>query len=377
MDSNRMIRLTQQLVSINSESPPGREEDVAKYLKEFMETQGISCRSVGASSRPNLLFSTHDGETGDLVLHGHMDTVPAGNIDQWSQDPFSGAIESGRLYGRGACDMKGPLATLAETMICYKEEKHNTPLLMLATSDEESGCSGAEEIANSGILKGVRYGVCAEPTSLDILVGEKGMLWTKILARGKSAHGSRPEEGLNAIELCMRATSLLIEQDYPFEPDNVMGEMTVNLGIMKGGVKINVVPSDCESHLDMRLVKGQTIEGIMGFMQQVLDDAKLSDRIEIEYIHGKPAVITPHDSLIVERVVSAVESVIGFKGNMKAATYGTDCSVLQPKIGITNVICGPGSIEQAHQPDEFIEIEQMKQAVEVYLDVARQFDSHE
>lgn len=372
-----MIKLAQQLVSINSESPPGREEDVAKYLREFMKNQGISCRSVGPSSRPNLLFSTHDGETGDLVLHGHMDTVPAGNIDQWSHDPFSGAIESGRLYGRGACDMKGPLATLAETLICYKEEKHKTPLLMLATSDEESGCSGAEEVAKSGILKGVTYGVCAEPTSLNVLVGEKGMLWTKILATGKSAHGSRPNEGINAIDLCMRATSLLLETEYASEPDDVMGEMTVNLGIMKGGVKINVVPSDCESHLDMRLVKGQTIEGIMGAMQQVLDDARLSDRVEIEYIHGKPAVITPRNSKIVERAVSSVESIVGLKSDMKAATYGTDCSVLQPKIGIINIICGPGSIEQAHQPNEFIEIEQMEHAVDVYLDIARQFVSEE
>ncbi|TFG12486.1 M20 family peptidase [Candidatus Thorarchaeota archaeon] len=377
MDTTRMIKLAQQLVSINSESPPGREEDVAKYLREFMKNQGISCRSVGPSSRPNLLFSTHDGETGDLVLHGHMDTVPAGNIDQWSHDPFSGAIESGRLYGRGACDMKGPLATLAETLICYKEEKHKTPLLMLATSDEESGCSGAEEVAKSGILKGVTYGVCAEPTSLNVLVGEKGMLWTKILATGKSAHGSRPNEGINAIDLCMRATSLLLETEYASEPDDVMGEMTVNLGIMKGGVKINVVPSDCESHLDMRLVKGQTIEGIMGAMQQVLDDARLSDRVEIEYIHGKPAVITPRNSKIVERAVSSVESIVGLKSDMKAATYGTDCSVLQPKIGIINIICGPGSIEQAHQPNEFIEIEQMEHAVDVYLDIARQFVSEE
>jgi succinyl-diaminopimelate desuccinylase len=273
--------------------------------------------------------------------------------------------------------MKGPLAALAETMICYKEEKYDSPLLMLATSDEESGCSGAEEVAKSGILKGVSYGVCAEPTSLHVLVGEKGMLWTKIVATGKSAHGSRPKEGINAIEFCMRATSLLLEKDYPYDPDDVMGEMTVNLGIMKGGVKINVVPSDCESYLDMRLVKGQTTEGIMGVMQQVLDNAKLSDRIEIEYIHGKPAVITPRDSKIVERAVSSVESIVGLKPDMKAATYGTDCSVLQPKIGIINVICGPGSIEQAHQPNEFIEIEQMNNAVDVYLDIARQFASDE
>jgi succinyl-diaminopimelate desuccinylase len=373
-DIVRLLKLTKDLVATNSESPPGYEKDVADILRSYMESNGFSCTSVGPFERPNLIFSTHEGEVGPLVLHGHMDTVPAGPLESWEHDPFSAEITGGRLYGRGACDMKGPVAALTEAMILYSEEHHDTPLTMLCTSDEESGCSGAENVAESGVLKGVVYGVCAEPTSLDILVGEKGMLWTKAVASGKAAHGSRPDEGVNAIQLCMDAIDVLSDMDYPYEEDKLLGEMTLNIGMINGGIKINVVPESCEVYLDMRTVKGQGIDMLLKVMDEKLKSAGLSESVRIEYIHGKPAVATPLDTPIVGYALDAVEGVTRRRPVPTAATYGTDCSVLQPKVGILNVICGPGSIEQAHQPNEYISIEQLVQSVDVYLHIARQVD---
>ncbi|MHA2042468.1 MAG: M20 family metallopeptidase [Candidatus Thorarchaeota archaeon] len=244
---------------------------------------------------------------------------------------------------------------------------------MLATSDEESGCTGAEEVAKSGKLKGVQFGVCAEPTSLNVLVGEKGIFWSRLVTEGKAAHGSRPEEGINAIELCIEALEVLTGSDYDFEEDTLLGTQTMNIGLIQGGVKVNVVPDICEARLDMRIVKGQSPEGILDSMNKRLDSAGLSNRARVEYIHGKPAVVTPYDSKIVSVSMAAVTKITGKKPSPTAATYGTDCSVLQPEIGIVNVICGPGSIEQAHQPNEFIEVDQLVQSVDVYLEIARHF----
>jgi succinyl-diaminopimelate desuccinylase len=337
---------------------------------------GIACTSVGPAKRPNLIFSTQEGEKGPLVMHGHMDTVPIGPRENWDYDPFESKIVNGRLYGRGACDMKGPVSALAETMILYNEQKQEVPLLMLATSDEESGCSGAERVAESGLLQGVQYGVCAEPTSLDVLVGEKGMLWSKVIAKGKAAHGSRPDEGINAIELCMKAIEALCKPVYPFETDELMGHPTLNIGKISGGIKVNVVPEYCEAQIDMRLVKGQSPEGILEIMNRRLDAAKLSDHITVEYMMGKPAVITPSDSPIVKAAVQSVRKITGREVHLKSASYGTDCSVLQPKIGIFNVICGPGSIEQAHQPNEYIRIDELFDAVDVYLMITNRLIGH-
>ncbi len=371
----RILRLAKDLILAKSENPPGFEADVAKVLREHMESYGIWCRSVGSTRRPNLVFSTSEGERGRLLLHGHTDTVPAGPRENWSHDPFEPAVVNGRLYGRGACDMKGPLAALTETMIRYSQHRHGTPLMMLATSDEESGCSGAEEVAGSGLLDGVQFGVCAEPTELEVLVGERGMLWTRVVARGKAAHGSRPEEGLNAIRLCMDAVRILTGNEYDFEYTDFMGKPTVSVGLISGGTKVNVVPDLCEASIDMRLVKGQDIETMLSRMRAKITDAGLDGQVGIEYIHGKPAVVTPLDAEIVKVAQEVVASFLGPRGQPRAATFGTDCSVLQPKVGIVNVICGPGSINQAHQPDEFIELAQLYSSVDVYLGIANQLDS--
>jgi len=374
MNQSRVLTLLKDLVATNSENPPGREDEVAKVLRDHMEAHSISCKTVGPSERPNLIFSSHDGEKGDLVMHGHMDTVPIGNIESWDHDPFASEIENGLLYGRGACDMKGPVASLTETLIIYTEEKHKQPLVVLTTSDEESGCSGAEEVAKSGELAGIKFGVCAEPTELQVLVGEKGIFWSKVVAEGQSAHGSRPEEGVNAIQLCMDALRAITADPYPYEQHDLLGDPTISIGMINGGIKINVVAANCEAQVDMRTVKGQSPDSLLEQMNERIYAIGLAERVRAEYIHGKPAVLTPADTEIVSIALDEVERVTGNRPALSSATYGTDCSVLQPKVGIMNVICGPGSIEQAHQPNEFIDIEQLYQSVDVYLGIARKFD---
>ncbi|MHA2024928.1 MAG: M20 family metallopeptidase [Candidatus Thorarchaeota archaeon] len=373
MDEPRLLNLLKDLISAKSENPPGYEADAAKVLRDHMEAHGISCTSVGPIDRPNLIFSSHEDEKGDLVMHGHLDTVPIGDVESWSYDPFASEIVDGKLYGRGSADMKGPVAALAETLIGYSEARHEKPLVMLATSDEESGCSGAEEVAASGLLNGIKFGVCAEPTSLGILVGEKGMFWSKVVSTGKSAHGSRPEEGINAIQACIDAIKVLTGDEFPYDKHNLFGTPTMNVGVIKGGIKINVVPDSCEALLDMRIVMGQDPASVQEAMNSRLKSAGLADRVQVEYVHGKPAVLTPVDAEIVGVTQQAVEKIVGTSPPLATATYGTDCSVLQPKVGIQHVICGPGSIEQAHQPDEFIQLDELFKSVDVYLEIAGHF----
>jgi succinyl-diaminopimelate desuccinylase len=375
VDESRVLTLLKELIAVNSENPQGITEEVAKVLRDHMDAHGIACTPVGFVDRPNLIFSSHDGQKGDILMHGHMDTVPIGPPESWSHDPFSSEIVDGRLYGRGSCDMKGPVAALAETLILYAEERHAKPLVVLATSDEETGCHGAEVVAKSGRLDGIKFGVCAEPTSLQVLVGEKGIFWSKVVATGKSAHGSRPEEGLNAIQACMDAIRLITEEPFPYEVDELLGNPTMNIGVIEGGMKVNIVPDACEAQIDMRLVKGQDPDALLKVMNARLKSAGLSDRVQVEYIHGKPAVLTPVDSEIVTIARTAVERVTRKSPTLSTATYGTDCSVLQPDVGILNVICGPGSIEQAHQPDEFISLDELYQSVDVYLEIARNFSN--
>ncbi|MFO7835375.1 MAG: M20 family metallopeptidase [Candidatus Thorarchaeota archaeon] len=373
VNESRILGLLKELVATNSENPPGNERGVAEVLRDYLSQYDIKSKEVGDNEdRPNLIFSTHDGDFGNLLMHGHMDTVPVGSKDNWSYDPFGAKVSSGRLYGRGACDMKGPLAALAETMIQYKKENHEMPLVMLATSDEEAGLRGAQQVSDSGILEGIKWGVCAEPTSLGILLGGKGTFWVKLRTTGKSAHGSRPQEGINAISLCIEALEAITGEQFEYD-ESLLGAPTVNIGVIEGGAKINVVPEYCEAQIDMRTVEGQTTEYIAESMKSRLESAGLDEYVQIDIIDAHPPVLTPKDAEIVIAAKEAITEITGTTPELATATYGTDCSVLQPDVGITNVICGPGSIEQAHQPDEYIEIKELLTSVGVYLQIARYF----
>ncbi|MFW9862066.1 MAG: M20 family metallopeptidase [Candidatus Thorarchaeota archaeon] len=372
-NEKRVLSLAKKLIAANSENPPGREREVAEVLLSHFEPYGIHRTQVGSDDRPNLVFSTHDGEMGSLVLHGHMDTVPAGPREKWEHDPFGCEVVDGRLYGRGAADMKGPLAALAEAMILYKKANHKEPLLLLATSNEENGLLGAEEVANSGIMRGVKYGVCAEPTSLQLFLGVKGVVWVKVTATGKTGHSSRPDTGNNAIDLCIQAIHVLTHGDYPCEPDALLGEYTMNVGKIEGGTQQGVIPESCEALIDMRIVKGQTPESIMDLMRRHLDDAGIGQYISIENYNSSYTTITPFDSKIVKFATRAIEDLTGSQPTLGVATYGSDASVLQNRIGISNIIYGPGSIAQAHQPNEYIEIDELLKSIDVYLHIARAF----
>jgi acetylornithine deacetylase/succinyl-diaminopimelate desuccinylase-like protein len=270
--------------------------------------------------------------------------------------------------------MKGPLAALAETMILYKKENHQEPLLLLATSNEENGLLGAEEIADSGVLQGVEYGVCAEPTSLRLYLGEKGVVWVHVKATGEAGHSSRPDTGINAIDMCIRAIQVLMAGDYPSEPNELLGHHTMNIGKIEGGTQQGVTPDTCKAQIDMRLVKGQTPEGIMELMRNHLDEAGFGQEITIENVNSSYTTITPVNSKIAQFASKAIEALTGKKPELGVATYGSDSSVLQARVGISNIIFGPGSITQAHQPNEYIEIDELFKSVDVYLHIARSFN---
>ncbi|MFW9845775.1 MAG: M20 family metallopeptidase, partial [Candidatus Thorarchaeota archaeon] len=325
-NNERMLTLTKKLIATNSEDPPGREKEVADILRAHLGEYGIHSTQVGSDERPNLIFSTHGEEFGSLVLHGHMDTVPAGPRELWERDPFGSEMIGDLLYGRGSSDMKGPLAALAETMIVYKEEGHRHPLLFLATSNEEDGCQGAEEVADSGVLNGVDYGVCAEPTSLDLYLGEKGVCWVKVVATGKAGHSSRPDSGVNAIDLCIDALQAIKNGEYPCEYHELMGEYTMNVGVIEGGTQQGVIPDRCEAQIDMRLVKGQTPESVFALMGKYLDEAGLSEQVQLECINESYPTITSRDSRIAGFASDALEAVIGRRPELGVATYGSDSS---------------------------------------------------
>ncbi len=371
INSKRMTDLLRELVQANTENPPGNEYRAAKILVDFLDDHHISSEIIGDSKRPNVLVHIGKGTSDkSLMIHGHLDTVPIGNIDLWHYDPFEAKIINGRMYGRGTADMKGAIAAIAETAVCLSKDEINGDFIFVATSDEEAGSSGAQTVVDSGKLGKIDVAICAEPTDLNIGIAEKGMLWFKVKTFGKSAHGSQPELGINAIEL-MTQLMLKIKEIVPIQHHSILKSTTLNFGIISGGTKINIVPDYCELHIDMRLIPGQMPYEILNMLRTRLSEYFDGSTFELSEIISRPPVEIDLNHWIISELIAETNRITGKKPNIFGAPYGTDASIFEPQLKIPHVIFGPGRIEQAHQPNEYVELESVIKAAKIYYGLAK------
>src|SRR5690625_1185160 len=206
-----------------------------------------------------------------------MDVVPAGK-KEWIVDPFSADKINGKIYGRGASDMKGGLTVLLFAMISLNDEKDllNGDIKLLATAGEEIGAIGAKKLVEDGHLEDVTALIIAEPTSNNICIAEKGVLWVEITTYGKSAHGATPELGNNAIIHMNRILNAFQNQfKMDFVPDELLGNPTYNISVIKGGTNTNVVPESCSLQIDFRTVPSQTHQSIIRSLNHIIEKIKM------------------------------------------------------------------------------------------------------
>jgi succinyl-diaminopimelate desuccinylase len=261
----------------NSVNPPGNERKVAETIAKKLEENGIECnlRSLGPDRAYLTARIKGKGNKKSLAFSGHMDTVPPGNIP-WDYDPFGGQEVDGKLYGRGASDMKSGLAALAMAMVEIAREgiPLEGDLVLAATAGEEVDTLGAKTMIEDGVLKDVGAMLIGEPSNNELFIAHKGALWLEITSYGKTAHGSMPDQGINAIEHMNTFINALHDKfGFKFKEDKLLGGPTMNLGVISGGVNTNVVPDVCRLQIDMRTVPGmehsEIIADIKGLMKEI------------------------------------------------------------------------------------------------------------
>ncbi|MCK5587570.1 MAG: M20 family metallopeptidase [Candidatus Lokiarchaeota archaeon] len=377
IDEREIIELAQKLVQIPSENQPGNEKAVGEYIAAWLKDKGLPAQLQEVEKdRFNVISSIRSckGE-GDpaLLLCGHMDTVPVANPEEWSYDPFGGEIKDGYLFGRGALDMKGSLACMLTAFVALKEleEDLSQDVVFLATVDEEVATKGAKKAMESPDIKRVKHGIIAEPTDLNPVIVQKGHCWLKIKTRGVAAHGALPERGVNAILKMYPILSRIQELDFGKGGHPLVSETTVNIGLIQGGVKINMVPDSCETSLDFRFPPGVASDSILGKLTTLLEELKAEDKeldAKVEIIKCSDPVEVQRDAPIVNLLLKAMDKVLGSHGKrmLLGVPYYTDASALR---GIPIVLLGPGEPGYAHQKDERIKISSMLPAAKIYATV--------
>ncbi len=377
IDEQLVIDLTRELIRFESVNPPGNEGPVATFLAGRMRELGLDAEIQEIEpGRANVIGRIRGSSQGHLVFTGHLDVVPPGE-QTWQHSPFGAELVEGRLYGRGSADMKGGVAAMvaAAAGLVKAGFRPTADVVLAITAGEEAGMVGAAAMVEQRSLEGSRYLVVGEPSGLDVFIGEKGVLWTNVTAYGRTAHGSMPSLGINAVSYMARLIGRLEEYPFPWEESPLLGRPTISINIIHGGNKINVVPDHCRIAVDMRTVPGQDHEDILGRMRELAEEVAKGFhenlRVDVEIDNDKLPIETDRSEPLVGAMVESVRRVRGREPEVGGVTYGTDAAALCPGYDMPMVICGPGAPGMAHQPDEYVEVEELVQAAQIYADVAQ------
>ncbi|OGP96552.1 MAG: hypothetical protein A2157_12885 [Deltaproteobacteria bacterium RBG_16_47_11] len=368
-----LIDLTIQLVQTPTENPPGNERGAARLLKPFLSKMGFKIKTVlSPKGRWNLLAEKRWGKGGRrLIFNGHLDVVPAGNASQWKYPPFQAKRYKGKIYGRGSSDMKSGIASFVHALSTIERSKiplHQGAVILHLVSDEEShGHQGMGFLTQREGIQG-DAALVGEPTDLQPVIAQKGALWLRIFTIGKSAHGSKPHLGVNAVEKMMKLIErfhfIRLEKEHP-----LLGKATLSIGTIQGGTKVNVVPEGCNIEVDRRMLPGEKKEEVLGEIKEILDSLQSQDpffqyRME-EIDFAEPSEVDP-DEEIVKIGVEAIQNVMGRKPMLRGFSGFTDSRFYINQCHIPTLIFGPGGVDQSHTMDESVEVDALVHAAHIY-----------
>jgi len=311
----------------------------------------------GLVPKANLIATLGSGP-GGLVLSGHTDTVPY-DEGKWKHDPFSLTEADSRLYGLGTSDMKSFLALALEASRQLRAGDLRAPLILLATADEETSMAGARALAERGLPQ-ARHAIIGEPTGLHPIRMHKGILMESIHLQGHSGHSSDPSLGNSALEAMHTVIDTLLSwrselQKHFRDPFFSIPVPTLNLGHIHGGDNPNRICAECVLHIDLRPLPGMDLQELRGNLRhrvlECLQDTGIAVRFDALF-EGVPAMVTPAEAPIVK----LVEQLTGHTA--ASASFATEAPFLRQS-GMDTVILGPGDIDQAHQPDEYLALDRL------------------
>jgi len=373
--SKELIDIVQELIAKKSDYPINTEESVARYVQEILVDNGIEANLEWvADGRPNIIAELTGKFSGPTLLYnGHLDVVPAGK--GWQSDPFQSFICEGKLYGRGAADMKSGVEAMIYSAIVLKRmgNPFAGKLILFFNVDEERENKGMKHFLKGNVS--ADYVVISEPTELEICIAHKGVARYRLRTKGTPLHAAKVKENDNNAVVNMSTFIKALEKlnkEIKHRSDPILGNASLTVTQIKGGTAINVVPSQCEIEIDRRLLSGETEETALEEIEIVLQN--VSDTYNIDYELENylflPATHISKNHLLVESLESVVEELCEKEVNVKAFEATCEAPFFSVYKRIPTVICGPGSLEQAHVVDEFVEVQQVTDASKIFINLA-------
>lgn len=377
------VTLTQRLVQIESSNPGTYESNISDFIYEWLSnnTNAELIREEVHAGRFNVVARLHGKVSSpNLVYICHMDTVPIG--DGWHHDPLKADIIEGKMYGRGSCDMKSGLAAgmLAFRNIASLEMELAHDFLFIATVNEEDTMTGAEQVVKDGYVNAESYVLDAEPTNHLIQVAHKGKTWFRLKAHGLAAHASTPQKGHSAIAAMAEIICAINRKIAELPVHKEMGESSATFGLINGGTNVNIVPDECSTTIDMRLVPPTTNEESIKLVEDAIAEgvAKVpGTSCEYEVFAQRPSIDKDDDSFLLAKLKKATAAVNGQEAVVDFFPGYTDTAVIAAMTGNRNCMSyGPGDLGVAHKPDEYVECSDITRCVKVLTALAEDILLH-
>ena len=371
VDQDAVVELTRALVALDTQNPPGNERQAADVARQVLEPFGARFREVEPEPGRTSLLATvgaGDGTRPTLLVNGHLDVVPV-DARRWSRDPFGAELDDGRLYGRGASDMKGGIAAAVEALAVLRRAGRQPSCDLefhLVADEERGGRVGTGALVERGV---VRADACLvpEPTGMAVCVAERGLLTATVTVHGRPAHGGQPRDGVSAIEMAAKVVLALHGADFGESAHPLLGRPTCNVGVIRGGTGHNTVAETCTLVVDRRLLPGTSREeAVAGLRERIdaVDDPELVYELE-PGVYGEASELDPGHPFVGE-VQAAMAATLGRPAPVIGMTFSTDARFVRNQAGIPAVVCGPGDLGQAHTNDEWVAVDKLVDAAAVY-----------
>jgi acetylornithine deacetylase len=339
--------------------------ELINFVANYLAGHGVQVRLShdAAGGKANIHAVIGPQQAGGLALSGHVDTVPVDG-QAWTADPFTLRHADGRFYGRGACDMKGFVAACLAAVPDFQAMHLTRPLHLFITFDEEVGCYGAQRLIEDLRQSGLRPDACVigEPTGMQPVLAHKGKLNVDVSVRGLPGHSSQPAHGVNAVYAAAEAIAGIAAEarrlaaEGPFEPGFDPPHTTIHVGTVQGGSILNIIPEHASFSMEWRCIPGESPlehldrlrERIARTIEPALRAAHPQCGFTFNVIVNMPGMALPED----HELTAIVKQITGSNSTAKVS-YGTEGGYYEGA-GIPTIVCGPGHIAQAHQPDEWI-----------------------
>jgi succinyl-diaminopimelate desuccinylase len=389
VDTQKLTGLVQALVAVDTSNPPGHEAAVEGVLRHALAPWqpawervepapgrlSLIARVPAGGSASNAAKGAAGARRPTLIVNGHTDVVPV-VASRWEHDPFDPRIVDNRLYGRGSADMKGGIAAAVCALSALEaagQEPACDLVFQFVADEERGGAVGTRVLMELGLLQGDAC-IVPEPTSLAVSVAERGLLQGEIVVKGRPGHGSRPREGVSAVEHGAQLVLALHAADFG-DPDHpLLGTPTSNIGTFHGGSAMNIVAEQARIGFDRRRLPGTSLdESLAGLRRRVKEAGLEGIDYEIEVLDfGEGSEMSPQHPFA-ELVRRCIAAVTGTRPETIGMTFTTDARFLRNQARVPAVVCGPGNIAQAHGIDEWVTVSELVDATAAYAEIYRSF----